>query len=104
VSYAVVRRTAEIALRRALGATEGSVMRFVMRPCLWLLAAGLVMGSAAGTLAATALQSEFLGLAPIDVKVVAPAVLLLGAVAVAAAWLPARRATAIEPASALKRA
>jgi predicted permease len=104
VSYAVERRTAEIALRRALGATEGSVMRFVMRPCLWLLAAGLVMGSAAGTLAATALQSEFLGLAPIDVKVVAPAVLLLGAVAVAAAWLPARRATAIEPASALKQA
>jgi predicted permease len=103
VSYAVERRTAEIALRRALGATEGSVVRFMMRPCLWLLGAGLVFGAAAGTLAATALQSEFLGLAPIDVTMVAPAVLLLAAVAVAAAWLPARRATAIEPASALKQ-
>lgn len=104
VSYAVERRTAEIAVRRALGATESSIVQLVLRPSLWLVALGGVMGCGSGVVAAKALHAEFTGLAPIDLTVVAPAAALLAVVVVIAAWLPARRAVAIEPASALKQA
>jgi predicted permease len=103
VAYAVERRTAEIAIRRALGATEASILQLVMRPSLWLLAIGGPIGCAAGVLSAKALHAEFLGLAPFDATIVAPAVAVLVPVVVCAAWLPARRAIAIEPASALKQ-
>ncbi|HYN06251.1 MAG TPA: ADOP family duplicated permease [Vicinamibacterales bacterium] len=103
VAYAVERRTAEFAIRRALGATEASIVRLVMRPSVWLLAAGAVLGCVAGVGLATALYSNFLGLAPIDLTVVVPAAVLLGAVVLAGAWLPARRAATVEPASALKQ-
>ncbi len=103
VTYSVERRTAEFAIRRALGATDASIVQLVMRPSVRLAVAGGVFGIIAGTAIAKTLQSEFTGLAPIDLRVVAPAALLLGAVVVAAAWLPARRAASIEPASALKR-
>jgi ABC-type antimicrobial peptide transport system permease subunit len=103
VAYAVERRTTEIAIRRALGATEASVQRLVMRPSLWLLAIGAPIGCAAGMIAATALHSTFLGLAPLDLRVALPAVAALTPVVVLAAWLPARRAIATEPAAALKQ-
>ena len=66
VAYGVERRTAEIAIRRALGATEASVVQLVMRPSLSLLAIGALLGSAAGVVAARAMHSSFLGLAPIN--------------------------------------
>jgi macrolide transport system ATP-binding/permease protein len=103
VAYSVERRTAEFAIRRALGATDASIVQLVMRPSVRLAAAGAAFGVVAGAAIAKTLQSEFIGLAPIDLRVVAPAALVLGAVVVAAAWLPARRATSIEPASALKQ-
>jgi predicted permease len=103
VAYAVERRTTEIAIRRALGATEASVQRLVMRPSLWLLAIGAPIGCATGMIAATALHSTFLGLAPLDLRVALPAVAALTPVVVLAAWLPARRAIATEPAAALKQ-
>ena len=103
VAYSVERRTAEFAIRRALGATDASIVQLVMRPSVRLAAGGAAFGTIAGTAIAKTLQSELTGLAPIDLRVVAPAALLLGAVVVAAAWLPARRAAWIEPASALKR-
>jgi putative ABC transport system permease protein len=77
-------------------------VQLVMRPSVWLLAVGAVMGTFAGVVIVTVLHSEFTGLAPLDLTVVVPAALLIGAVVVAAAWVPARRAAAIEPASALK--
>ncbi len=103
VAYGVERRTAEIAIRRALGATEASVVQLVMRPSLSLLAIGALLGSAAGVVAAKAMHSSFLGLAPIDLTVVVPAAAVLAAVVVTAAWLPARRAVSVEPAAALKQ-
>ena len=103
VAYAVERRTVEIAIRRALGATEASVQRLVMRPSLWLLAIGAPIGCAAGVAGAAALHSTFLGLAPLDLRVALPAVAVLTPVVVFAAWLPARRAIATEPAAALTR-
>jgi predicted permease len=103
VAYSVQRRTVEIAIRRALGATESSILRLVMRPGLLLLAVGGALGSLAGVAGAHALHSSFLGLAPIDLTAVVPAAALLAAVVAAAAWLPARRAVATEPAAALKQ-
>jgi ABC-type antimicrobial peptide transport system permease subunit len=103
VTYAVERRTAEFAIRRALGATEASIVQLVMRPSIRLAGAGAVLGIAAGAAIAKTLQSEFTGLAPIDLTLVIPAAAVLAAVVLAAAWLPARRAASIEPASALKQ-
>jgi predicted permease len=102
VAYAVERRSAEIAIRRALGATESGILRLVMRPSLWLFASGGAAGCAAGAAMAKAMHAEFLGLGPIDLRAVLPAAALLGAVVVCAAWIPARRATAIQPASLLR--
>jgi predicted permease len=103
VAYAVERRTGEVAIRRALGATENSIVGLMMRPSLWLLAVGTVIGCGAGIGAAGVLHAEFTGLAPIQFVVAAPAALLLVIVVAIAAWLPARRAASIEPASALKQ-
>ena len=103
VAYAVERRTAEIGIRRALGATEASVVTIVMRPSLRLLAIGALLGTGAGAVVAKAMHSSFLGLAPIDLTVVAPGAAVLTVVVGVAAWLPARRAASIEPAAALKR-
>ncbi len=103
VAYAVERRTGEIAIRRALGATEGSIVTLMMRPSLWLLAVGTVIGGGAGIAAAGVMHAEFTGLAPLQFAAAIPAVLLLVLVVAIAAWLPARRAASIEPASALKQ-
>ena len=103
VAYGVERRTREIAVRRALGASEASILRLVTRPSLRLLAVGGAIGLAAGILVAQALHAEVGGLAPIDLMDVLPAAAVLALVVMAAAWLPARRATSIEPASALKQ-
>jgi ABC-type antimicrobial peptide transport system permease subunit len=103
VTYAVERRTAEMAIRRALGATEGSIVQLLMRPSAWLVGVGAVLGCGVGVVAAEILHAEIVGLAPLDLSVVMPAALLVGAVVVIAVWLPARRAVAIEPAAALKQ-
>ena len=102
VAYAVERRTSEIAIRRALGATEGRILRLVMGPSLWLLAMGAPLGCLAGIIAATLLHATFLGLAPIQLVMAVPAAGVLVPVVIGAAWLPARRALAVEPAAALK--
>lgn len=103
VAYAVERRMPELAIRRALGATTGSILRLVMRPSLWLVAVGASLGSIAGVLTAQVMHAAFIGLAPIDLEVVVPAAVIVGLVVVAAAWWPARRAASVEPASALKQ-
>jgi predicted permease len=103
VAYAITRRTAEIAVRRALGASEANILRLVMWPSLSLLAFGAVLGCAGGVAAAVVLHSTFLGLAPLDLAAVVPALILLLPIVALGSWLPARRAIAIEPASALKQ-
>jgi ABC-type antimicrobial peptide transport system permease subunit len=68
-----------------------------------LLAVGGAVGLVAGIVVARALHAEVGGLAPIDLTDVLPAAAVLALVVMAAAWMPARRATSIEPASALKQ-
>ncbi|HZZ39861.1 MAG TPA: ABC transporter permease [Acidobacteriaceae bacterium] len=100
--YSVARRTREIGVRLALGAARGAVQAMVLRQALLLLGMGTAIGLGATLLLAPVLTSMLYG-----VSGRSPAVLLLvcGVVAIAgllAAWLPARRASGIEPMEALR--
>jgi predicted permease len=102
LAYAVLRRTREIGVRMALGATQRSIAVMVVRRALWLVSAGLVLGTA-GALAAQALLRSVLS----DMPVSGPAALATAAVLVtitgiAAAYVPASRAAGVDPTSALR--
>jgi predicted permease len=102
LAYTVTRRTREIGIRMALGATRGDVTRMIVRSALTLVLAGLVIGAPVafwGTrLAATAIENLSSGGA-LPVTAAAAAMIV---VAVLAAWMPARRATRVEPVIALR--
>ena len=102
VAYAVTRRTHEIGIRMALGAHRGSVLRLIIRRGLLLALAGSVLGLA-GSLALTRLLSSVLyAVQPNDPVTLAAVALALNAVALAACYIPARRATRIDPLEALR--
>jgi predicted permease len=102
MSYAVMRRTNEIGIRMALGAQVADVVRLVMREALLLVALGAGIGLAAA-LATTRLVATLLfGLTPNDPVTIALAMLLLIGIAALAGYLPARRATKIDPLDALR--
>jgi predicted permease len=102
ISYTVTRRTSEIGLRMALGASPAAVLWLILRKSLELIFAGLVLGTALA-LASTRLVSSLLyGLNATSPLVFAAATVLLGTVAVVASYIPARRATKIDPMVALR--
>jgi predicted permease len=102
LAYTVARRTKEIGIRMALGATRGDVMRMMLRSGLTLVAAGFVVGAPVafwGTrFAATAIEDLSGG----GVPPVAAAVVAMLVVAALAAFMPTRRATRVEPVIALR--
>jgi putative ABC transport system permease protein len=102
MSYRVSRRTLEIGVRVALGATRGDVLRLTLGQALRLSAVGLVLGSGLGWAASRALASVLRGAVTTEPRVLAAGVLLLGTAALVAAWIPSRRALAIDPARALR--
>ena len=102
VAYSVARRTREIGIRVALGATQGGVVRLLIRPAVLLIAAGCVLGSGLGVIGAIALQSNFIGLAPIQPATGIPAMAIMALTASAAAIVPALRATKVDPNVALR--
>lgn len=102
VGFSVRRRTAELGIRIALGARRTRVIRMVLGEVVGVVALGLVLGLAGGIVTARALESGLYGVAALDLPSLAGAVLLLGAVATLAAYLPARRATASDPVKALR--
>jgi ABC-type antimicrobial peptide transport system permease subunit len=102
VAYAVSRRRREIGIRIAVGATQAQVMGLVLRRTAILLSIGASLGALAA-LAAVGLMSPILyGVSPKDPAAFTLAALLIALVALAAAWLPARRAAGIAPSSALR--
>jgi predicted permease len=99
---AVTQRTRELGIRVALGATSRQVVWLVLRRPMRLIAGGLVVGLA-GALVATRLARGLLfGVSPTDPAVLGTVALVLTAVALLAGWLPARRATRVDPALALR--
>jgi predicted permease len=102
LSYAVARRTNEIGIRMALGAQRGDVLWLMLRESLALVVAGVVIGLLASLAATRAVSTMLFGLKPHDPLTIAVAALLLLAAAVLASYLPARRATRVDPMVALR--
>jgi predicted permease len=102
LSYGVARRTNEIGIRKALGAQHGTVIAMILRETGWLLALGLIAGSALAAAALRLIASRLYGLAATDPIAFASALVLLSIVAGLAAWLPAWRASRVDPLVALR--
>jgi len=102
ISFTFAQRTREIGIRMALGARRIEVAALVMRQVRTLLLAGLVPGLAIAWLLGSALKALLFGVAPTDWRVYVAMCALLAAVAVLAALVPARRATAVDPITALR--
>ncbi len=101
-AYSVQRRTGEIGIRMALGASRGRILREVLMQSLLSCGIGLLVGVPLSYAAGRLLSGELFGVGSFDLPVVAISVLLLSLSAAAAALLPARRAASIEPMQALR--
>jgi putative ABC transport system permease protein len=97
VAYAVARRTREIGVRMALGATPAGLVAMLMRPALLLIGMGAILGTGLGIAGATVMHSQFDGLAPVEPGAGLPAIVVMATVAAAAALVPALRATRVDP-------
>jgi putative ABC transport system permease protein len=102
VSYAVSRRTAEIGVRMAMGASRGNILRLVLRRAAVLSATGVTIGSALTVIAAPALSAGFAGLGAMNVASYFAIPTLLLFVSIAACYAPARRAANLDPVRALR--
>ena len=102
MSYGVARRTREIGIRMAMGAQREAVLSLVLRESMFLVAIGIVIGVAGAFGAGRLIESQLFGLEPTDAATMVSAVLLLIVVSAAAGYLPARRATRVDPMVALR--
>jgi predicted permease len=102
VAYTTRQRTREIGIRMALGAGTGNIYRLVLRQGLQLTLAGLLVGTVLSLVATRFLKSQLYGVSESDVLTFSTVGLLLGAVAVLACHIPARRAAKTEPTQALR--
>jgi putative ABC transport system permease protein len=97
LSYTVKLRSREFGIRMALGAERGAIRRMVMRRGLTVSAVGVLCGLAGAAALSRVLATMVFQVDPLDPKVLGIAVLFMGAVAAIAAFVPAYRATAMEP-------
>jgi predicted permease len=102
LAYTVARRTAEFGIRAALGAQPSRILRMVMTEGMVLVAIGLAGGVAAALPLSGLIRKLLFGVQPDDIVSIVAAAALLTAVAVLACYGPARRATAVEPLTALR--
>jgi predicted permease len=102
MSYAVTQRTREIGVRVALGADRASVLWMVLREVILLAGAGILLGIPVALGLSRLVQSQLFGLSPADPLTIAGAALTLSVVALLAGYLPARRATRMNPLLALR--
>ena len=102
-AFSVARRTREIGIRMALGAESAAVLRMVLRDVVALAAVGIAVGMALSLGLARYVESQLYGVAAGDLLTVGVAALVLAAVALASGWLPARRASRVNPVRALRQ-
>jgi predicted permease len=102
ISYSVTQRTQEIGIRMALGATMGQVQRSVIVKTLRLALVGIAVGAVASLVASPAIATLLFNTAPNDPITFAAMVVLIGVVAVLAGYIPARRASRVNPMVALR--
>jgi predicted permease len=103
IAFVVGQRTREIGVRLALGADRGAILRQVLGQGARTAAVGLAIGLAIALAAAPALSSLLVNVSPTDAVTYVATALLLFAVAMLATWLPARRASAVDPVEALRQ-
>jgi ABC-type antimicrobial peptide transport system permease subunit len=101
MSYVVRQRTREIGTRVALGATRGDIVWLVMREGTGIAVAGAVFGLIVGLVAARSLTSILFGISPSDPTTLAVSAAILVVTTMAACYLPARRASQVDPARTL---
>jgi putative ABC transport system permease protein len=101
-AYAVARRRTEIGIRLALGAPPPGVVRLVLARIAWLVGVGVAIGAAASWWMSTLIASTLYGLSPRDPATLVGAAITLASIAALAGWLPAYRASRIDPAQVLR--
>jgi putative ABC transport system permease protein len=102
IAYGVAQRTRELGVRMALGATRRDVLLGVVREGMVVVACGLVVGLAGALAAARLLRAQLYDVSATDVVIYSAVVLVTGAVALVATVIPARRATRLDPVTALR--
>jgi predicted permease len=102
MAYTVARRTREIGIRMALGALQGNVLWMVMKEVVILIGAGVLVGVPVATALTRLVQNQLYGLAPRDPTTLISAALVLAVVAGLAGFIPALRASRIDPTQALR--
>jgi putative ABC transport system permease protein len=102
LAYLVALRQHEMAVRLAIGGTPSQVLGLIVRHVSWVVGIGVSLGLAGALTAARSMRSLLFGIEPWDPLSQVVTIALLGAVAVAAAWIPARRAMRVDPAMVLR--
>lgn len=103
LAYSVARRTAEIGLRVALGASPGDVLRLIVGQGMRPIVLGIVLGIVGALALSRGISSLLFGIKPMDPVTYAAVALLVGVTAVVACYLPARRAVSVDPVTALRQ-
>jgi len=102
MAYSVARRTVELGIRLALGAHRGNVQWMVLRQSLWVVFFGLAVGIPAALALTHLIEKTLFGVKPTDTVSFVAAAVLMAIVGAIAAWIPARRASRVDPITALR--
>jgi putative ABC transport system permease protein len=102
ISYAAAQRTHEMGIRMALGAERGHILRLILRQGIWLVIAGVVPGLIAAWALTRAMSKLFVSVSAADPLTYAAVTALVAAIALWACYVPARRATRVDPMVALR--
>ena len=103
LAFSVSQRTNELGIRMALGAERGMILRMILGEGAVMALVGLVVGGVAAIPLSKLLEGLLFGVEPADPPTIALSAVLLVGVALVASWIPARRATAVDPITALRR-